>query len=319
MKKYRQTPSQPPKQALAQGESENKKSIYRQQQDCIRDLFACDASELPKSLGELLADRLEGGRASRKESAMTVANVGKVSACTIRPEEKEESLRASIALRSRLQGLLEAKTRQSVGIGRRGPLSSKDLYRLSIGNPRIFKSCEEKKGLSTAVHLLLDVSSSMAGSSIQLARKSCYAVLKALSGIKGINGAVTAFPADDTEDSVAPLARHGQAIPSYLSVKASGSTPLSQALWWVMQEMLSLKEDRKIVVVLSDGMPDSVESAQYAITQAKRIGFEIYGIGIVSGAINQILTKTSKTIWNLNELTQALFSLLQKALVPAIR
>ncbi|MBQ7607652.1 MAG: hypothetical protein IJU76_06740, partial [Desulfovibrionaceae bacterium] len=177
----------------SQGESENKKSIYRKQQDCIRDLFACDASELPKSLGELLADRLEGGRASRKESAMTVANVGKVSACTIRPEEKEESLRASIALRSRLQGLLEAKTRQSVGIGRRGPLSSKDLYRLSIGNPRIFKSCEETKGLSTAVHLLLDVSSSMAGSSIQLARKSCYAVLKALSGIKGINGAVTAF------------------------------------------------------------------------------------------------------------------------------
>ena len=85
-----------------------------------------------------------------------------------------------------------------------------------------------------------------------------------------------------------------------------------------MQEMLSLKEERKIVVVLSDGMPDSVESAQYAITQAKRIGFEIYGIGIVSSAISQILPETSKTIWNLNELTQALFSLLQKALVPAI-
>ena len=83
--------------------------------------------------------------------------------------------------------------------------------------------------------------------------------------------------------------------------------------------MFPLKEARKIVVILSDGMPDSVEAAQYAIDQAKRIGFEIYGIGIASGAINQILPETSKTIWNLNELTQALFSLLQKALVPAIR
>ena len=164
---------------------------------------------------------------------LSVATEGKLSPCTISASEKEESLRASVALRSRLQGLLQATIRQPVGIGRRGSLSAKNLYRLSIGNPRIFTTKETSQGLSTAVHLLLDVSwQSMAGAAIKLSRMACYAVLRALSGIRGINPAVTAFPAENTEESVVPLVKHGDKMTPYLLVKTFGSTPLAQALWW---------------------------------------------------------------------------------------
>ena len=252
-------------------------------ESCIRDLFNCDEADLPKSLGEHLADRLEGEREPRKETSITVATVGKALLCTIGGEEKEEALRASCALRSRLQGLLQASTRKYVGSARRGTLATKSLYRLTIGSPRIFQSQDESHGLSTAIHLLLDVSSSMSGQAIKLARQSCYAVLKALSGIKGINPAVTAYPSFDLEDSVVPLVLHGKPIPPYLAVQASGSTPLAQALWWVMQEMLPLKENRKIILLLTDGIPDSVPAAQSAIETAEKIGFEVYGLGITLG------------------------------------
>ncbi|MBQ7456332.1 MAG: hypothetical protein IJS54_01775 [Desulfovibrio sp.] len=287
-------------------------------ESCIRDLFNCDETDLPKSLGEHLADRLEGEREPRKETSITVATVGKTSLCNIGVEEKEEALRASCALRSRLQGLLQASTRKHVGSARRGTLATKSLYRLSIGSPRIFQSQDESQGLSTAIHLLLDVSSSMSGQAIKLARQSCYAVLKALSGIKGINPAVTAYPAFDLEDSVVPLALHGKPIPPYLNVQACGSTPLAQALWWVMQEMLPLKENRKIILILTDGIPDSVPAAQSAIETAEKIGFEIFGLGMHLRVIRDFLPKTSKVIYGLNDLPNALFGLLQQTLVPTM-
>ena len=281
----------------------------------IANLFASKADDLPKSLGEQIASTLQGGQSAKQDASISVATVGSIGHCTVSQDEKENALRASVALRSRLQGLLQANLRKSVGIGRRGSLSTKNLYRLGIGNPRVFASQEERQGLNTAVHILVDVSSSMSGASIQLARQSCYAVVKALSGIKGINPAVTAFPAADyNENTVVPLLKHGERLPPYLSVKANGSTPLAEALWWVMQTMLHLKESRKIILILTDGIPNSVSNAQYAIHAAQKIGCEIYGIGIMTNSINQLLPKTSLPIYNIDELTEATFKLLQLTL-----
>lgn len=282
----------------------------------IADLFARQESDLPKSLGEQIASTLTGGQAANRDSSISVATVGSVTYCDVTQDEKENALRASIGLRSRLQGLLEAKIRQSTGVGLRGSLSTKHLYRLRIGNPRIFTSQEERQGLNTAVHLLLDVSSSMSGSAIQLARQACYAVAKALSGIKGINPAVTAFPSEGYADNtVAPLLSHGEKLPPYLSVKANGSTPLAEALWWVVQTMLPLRESRKIILILTDGMPNSVPNAKSALDIARKTGFEVFGIGILSSCIAQLLPKTSQTIYNLSDLAPTIFTILQKALL----
>ena len=282
----------------------------------IADLFASQESDLPRSLENQIASILTEGQAAKRDNSISVATVGSVAYCDVTQDEKENALRASIGLRSRLQGLLEAKIKQSTGVGLRGALSTKHLYRLRIGNPRIFASQEERQGLNTAVHLLLDVSSSMSGSAIQLARQACYAVTKALSGIKGINPAVTAFPSEGYADNtVAPLLCHGEKLPPYLSVKANGSTPLAEALWWVMQTMLALRESRKIILILTDGMPNSVPNAKSALDNAKNAGFEVFGIGIVSSSITQLLPKTSQNIYNLTDLAPTMFTILQKALL----
>ena len=85
-----------------------------------------------------------------------------------------------------------------------------------------------------------------------------------------------------------------------------------------MQEMLPLKENRKIILILTDGVPDSIPAAQSAIKTAEKIGFEVYGLGITLGMIRDFLPKTSKVIYSLNELPNALFGLLQQTLVPNI-
>ena len=61
-----------------------------------------------------------------------------------------------------------------------------------------------------------------------------------------------------------------------------------------------------------------VPNAQYAIRVAQKIGCEIYSIGIMTNSINQLLPKTSLPIYNINELTEATFKLLQLTLFQRI-
>ena len=179
----------------------------------------------------------------------------------------------------------------------------------------MFRKEEERPGLNTAVHILLDVSGSMSGVAINLARQACYAVAKALHGTKGINPAVTSFPAKTPADSVCPLMEHGAKLPPYMNIGAFGGTPLAPALWWVMQTMLPLKESRKLILILTDGDPDAIAPTVKALEAASRAGFEVYAIGIKSTAIARLLPQTSRCITTLAELAPAMFTLLQKALL----
>ena len=64
---------------------------------------------------------------------------------------------------------------------------------------------------------------------------------------------------------------------------------MGESLWWVMQDMLLLTEKRKLILVITDGDPDSADCANQAIKQGLLSGFEIYGVGITSSSIMSLL------------------------------
>ena len=90
---------------------------------------------------------------------------------------------------------------------------------------------------------------------------------------------------------------------------------MGEALWWVMQEMLPLAEKRKLVLIVTDGDPDSVDCATQAIEQGLKAGFEIYGIGITSQAIMALLPRRSVVVNAMPELAPAMFTLLENAIL----
>ena len=227
-------------------------------------LFHAEAQDLPKQLGEIMSIELANSSAESAGDALTVAVEGTRHAAPLPAENKLQALQASIALRTRLQGFLQAQTQRRCSIGRRGTLHANSLHRLQVGNARVFQKESEQQGVNTAVHILLDVSGSMAGAPINLANRACFAVATALSHIRGVNPAVTAFPAVST-NSVFPIMRHGQPLPDMFDIRASGGTPLAGALWWVLQTMLHLKEQRKMILIITDGMPDNQLAANNAI------------------------------------------------------
>ena len=281
----------------------------------LKALFHAEAQDLPQNIGEIMAIELSNCRSESIGDALTVAVEGTRQATPLPADQKLQALQASIALRTRLQGFLQAQTQRRCSIGGRGTLHANSLHRLHVGNARVFQKESLQLGLNTAVHILLDVSGSMAGAPINLANRACFAVATALSHIRGVNPAVTAFPAVSETNSAFPIMRHGQPLPDMFDIRASGGTPLAGTLWWVLQTMLHLKEQRKMILIITDGMPDNQLAANNAIGVAQKLGFEVYGLGIRDEHITRLLPHTSKVVNDLPDLVPAMFAMLQAALL----
>jgi nitric oxide reductase activation protein len=86
-----------------------------------------------------------------------------------------------------------------------------------------------------------------------------------------------------------------------------------------MQRLAQRREDRRIVIVLTDGLPDDPTVAHEAIAAAKRLGIEVYGLGIASQHLETLMPETGVTIEGLSELPGALFGLVGRAVLPGLR
>ena len=298
-------------------------AVFIDSRQQLEQLIHADETDLPNDLGEALAAELRKETPKDLGEALRVAQLGTKTVKSIDPEDAVATRRASTALRTQIQGLLQSSVLTRSTIGRHGRLDSRQLHRMSVADPRIFKRNGKKQGMNTAIHILFDCSGSMRRR-IKLTTQVCHAVAMALGAIDGINVGVTAFPAGTPADggngnpqgpTVCPILAHGELMHSRFAMSAAGCTPLGEALWWVMQHMLSLSESRKIVLILTDGDPDSFNVANDAIESGRHFGVEIYGLGIMSEAITKLLPDHSRTIHELPELASAMFSMLRGALL----
>ncbi|MEF2144164.1 MAG: VWA domain-containing protein [Desulfovibrionaceae bacterium] len=303
------------------GQPSDTVSIDSRQQ--LERLIHSDGTDLPNDLGELLADCLRRETPIELGESLRVARLGTKTLKPIDPEDVLATKRASTALRTQLQGLLQSSVLTRSKISRQGRLDARQLHRVSVADARVFKRNGRKVGINTAVHILLDCSGSMRRR-IGLTTQVCHAVANALDAIDGINVGVTAFPAGSPTDggngndqgpTVCPILRHGERMHPNFAVSATGCTPLGEALWWVLQQIQPLPENRKIILILTDGDPDSLPVARDAIEDGRRFGVEIYGLGILSESISRLLPEHSRTINDLSELAPTMFGMLRGALV----
>ena len=97
----------------------------------------------------------------------------------------------------------------------------------------------------------------------------------------------------------------------------SGGTPLAPALWWVMQQLMFTREQRKILFILTDGQPNDVTATRKALTMAHKIGLEVYGLGILDDSIRKLLPVFSRSISDLMELPVVFFEMFGKSIIGA--
>ena len=202
-------------------------------------------------------------------------------------------------------------------------LNMKPSHKLFVAAPKMFRRQGARIGHNTAIHLLIDASGSMTGS-INLVSLAAYSLCRSLSEMPGINVGASVFPGQQTRktkgrdkcwETISPILSHGQAMHQKFQLDADGGTPMGEAIWWTLQEMAPLKETRKIIMIMTDGEPDFVDNTKAAISEAQRLGYELYGLGIGCTSIKSLLPGNSTEITHLSELPLKLFELLGQAMI----
>jgi cobalamin biosynthesis protein CobT len=236
----------------------------------------------------------------------------------------------SARLSARLQGLVQASRMdrpRPVRSGRR--LDTRRLHRVAVADTRIFAHRSHRIAPNTAVHLLVDLSGSMhatvrrsngtASTRAGSALESALALALALDGIPGVTVAATAFPGRAGEpDRVTRMVRHGQsprACASAFVQAPRGGTPMAQALWYAAADLLAYREERRMLVVLTDGEPDDAAEVLRLLGLCRQAGIETVGVGI--GICVQHLFPTAIEVTEAKDLKRELFGVAERLLLGA--
>ncbi|MDT8440646.1 MAG: VWA domain-containing protein [Desulfuromonadales bacterium] len=232
-----------------------------------------------------------------------------------------EALVVSARLRSRLPALLQSVRNQPVRHGSSGRrLAPNRLVRLAGGDPKVFRKKCETVAVNTAVAILLDSSGSMASEigGVKLHRvaiDAAYALHHTLFGVPGIKVTSIEF-SDRSQDQphLRLMADFGEKPQSErFNVEPDGGTPIDKALWYARAALLPRPEPRKIILLLTDGFPNSAEDTYHATRRCVRDGIEIAAIGIMTDAVKQFWPR-HRVITRLQELPQAMFEVMGEVL-----
>lgn len=224
-------------------------------------------------------------------------------------EVRHETTKLRTKLRAKLETLQRGQRHNSYS-GRR--INQRKLAGVKTGDTRIFEKKVEGQELDTAVQVLVDRSGSMGFSdSMEPAMKSAMSVMQALEGMDGVASSCAVFPSNTMLTRFdEPLKR---TLRRYEPV-ATGGTPLTEALLWVSRSSLAARaENRKILLVCTDGEPDDPGSAKAVINRLAQSGIEVIGIGIGTMVVDGLFPEHS-VIQSVNELPEKLFKLIDAKL-----
>lgn len=218
---------------------------------------------------------------------------------------------------------LEALTRSSARNTTRGKLQPKKLWKSRTGDYRVFRKVRKGLELATAVSVVADLSGSMGSDSrAEYCAHSMVALGDTLDTV-GIPFEMLGFRGMGW-----PNGYHCELVPfktfedDYMSRRASlggleqsvgGGTPLTEAMWEAGCRLLEGNQDRKMLIVLTDGDPDDSNSTSDMLGRLQSDGIEIYGIGMKT-AYGEQLFPHWETVIDLDELAHTLISCIRNGL-----
>lgn len=158
---------------------------------------------------------------------------------------------------------------------RRGRLHGPSLYRLSVDDDRVFRKLEVKRAVNSCVQIVIDMSGSMRGQKIKTACAAAYTLADALARIN-VKTMITGFTTSSLAMPGKSEFNRSEAL--FLPIIKGWETPISskqticnlgalagtmilaenidgESILALLQHFSGRQEDRKIMIVLSDGSP----------------------------------------------------------------
>lgn len=223
-----------------------------------------------------------------------------------------QAARTSNQVARALANLVESHRERKESLSWRGSkLDTKHLVRVRTGVREVFVRTEDREEAFTSVHLLCDLSGSMGGYNEVVAREATMALALALEAIEGVETAVTYF-LDDESTPIRTVVGFGDSArrnSARFALDAEGGTPMAEAMWYAAWTFADRLENRKILMVVTDGEPNDHEAVDYISNVLKNDDVEIIGIGIGTKSVRRLFPN-SIVINSVDELKTALFGVM---------
>lgn len=270
----------------------------------------------PTDIGDIAAEQLS--QQATREVVSEVAETGHRPVFgrtldVVRPDRSEapdfdHTMASSAQLRAKLASAMEAQARKRDVLkvsGRR--MDGGAAHRL-FTDGRIFKRERTLREVNTAVLVLMDVSGSMSTANrIYEARKAALAISAGVHQIHGCKVAAAAFPEivvlKEFDEQPRPVSGR-------FTINPRGSTPMAEAMIWGATRLATRKEERKMLMVVTDGDPNDGHSVRELIKLYARSAIEVIGVGIQHPAVKCLFEK-NVVVNSLEELPVAMFNLLK--------
>ena len=227
-----------------------------------------------------------------------------------------------------LHNYVKAKTlatSEQVDVGR--SLNVKRAIRIPLGETNIWNKKTYDLDHNTSIHILVDTSSSMLStasdgnfpnyrlSRIDHAKICAYCIAKALEGVPNTESQVSFFPGGGNYE-VGICKQPWESVKStmkYFDQKPMGSTPMAQAMAYALTKFKYSDKDRNILLIITDGMPDSIPNIKEQLEQCKHLGIELRVLSINCEIAlklfpNCVVTDASVLLDNANKVIKQLFN-----------
>lgn len=251
-------------------------------------------------------------------------------------------------IRQALEKVLLVKSKAKwKGDQERGQIDLKNMARLVTDRNfrKPFKTMKRTDVSDVAVEMLMDLSGSMGGRKIQLAKESVIAIGEALKAL-GISFEVTGWTTDGSGDiqryarDIGDTERFNRVeeILKYFVFKSFNTERMigiatansmanntdGEAVRWAAKRLAERKEKRKILMVFSDGYPVDYgdrailnKDLELAVKEITMAGIETIGVGIMSDAVERFYPD-SIVVNDLEELPRQAMSKMAKIIEAGI-
>lgn len=234
-------------------------------------------------------------------------------------------------LANKLRIKLQTRSRDRYEYGKRkGSIHNGSLYRIiNDDKPRVFRQRITSNTLDTAVCLLVDCSGSMSGNKFEMACCGAGAFAEALKPMN-IPYTVLGFTnhRDRNDDPIIWVFNDfGERVTQTELVSRFNTA--SHTLWentdgdaiaYADRVLSQRKEQRKVLIVLSDGSPAGRTHAGHVWAYTERVisnvekrGTNVYGIGICDDSVRYFY-KNSEVVMKTSDLTPAILNVLDRSI-----
>lgn len=240
----------------------------------------------------------------------------------------------SRAFGNQIRRYLQAQRRTRVNREQyHGKLDKSSLVKLAMPpidggewNKKLFYDLDRRKEMNTCIHVLTDWSGSMQGSKMCHAADASGRLVHVFDRVLNVPVQLAAFTNGATrcdiglikafkDRSISPenIAENFSKFYSYSSANND-----ADSVMWAYNQLIPRKEDRKILIVLSDGAPagswqgESSANLRHVCKQIEKEGkVELYGVGICSQAVKNYYSN-HKVLNSSEEINNVLFDIIKE-------